>query len=247
MTITTVIIEDEEKSRLVIEDLVLQYAPDLELVGWAGNVDDAVALIGARAPHLVFLDIQLADGTSFDVLRKLESRNFELICITAFDQYAVQAFRFAAMDYLLKPIGMVEFAESVERARRRIEEKVRQRSIEALLYNLAQQSAMDRKISIATPDAHEFINLRDILWCRAEGAYTVFQLENRTRITSSRSLGWYQDLLNNNNFCRIHHSTIINLSFVSSYIKGKNGYVVMSNGDKLPVSQRRKNDFLDRF
>ena len=247
MTIQTVVIEDEEKNLLVICDLMQQFGPELKLAGTAGSVAKSVELIDTVAPQLVFLDIRISDGTGFDVLQQLPSRGFELICITAYDNYAMEAFRFSAIDYLLKPIGIPEFKEAVERAVKRISEKNKQQRIETLLHNLAQQSLQDRKISIATITGFEFVDLKDIIWCNSEGSYTTFHLVNKTKLMSSRNIGYYEDLLCANNFCRIHNTSIINLRFVKSYIKGRNGYVIMTNGDKLEISQRRKGDFLDKF
>lgn len=247
MTIQTIVIEDEEKSMHVICDLIQQFAADLALSGTSDSVEKSVQLIESQAPQLVILDIQIADGTGFDVLRKLSSRNFELICITAYDNYAVEAFRFAAIDYLLKPIGIPEFKEAVDRARKRILEKNKQQHMDTLLYNLALQGGQDRKLCIATLNGCEFIDLKEIVWCNAEGTYTAFHLANNVKLISSRHLGFYEDLLCANNFCRIHNTSIINLRFIKSYIKGKNGYVIMANGARLEIAQRRKGDFLGRF
>jgi two-component system, LytTR family, response regulator len=245
MTIQTILIEDDEKNIQVVSDLIQQFAPELEICGTAGHVKKAVQLIESKAPQLVFMDIQIADGTGFDVLRKLSTRNFELIFITAFDNYAIQAFKFAAVDYLLKPVGINEFKDALDKARTRINEKSRHQHIDTLLHNMIQQSSQDRKISVATVTGYEFLDLKDIIWCQSEGSYTTFHLVNNTKLISSRGLGYYESLLSANNFCRIHQSTIINLRFIKSYIKGKSGFVTMSNGVKLEISQRRKNDFLN--
>jgi two-component system LytT family response regulator len=247
MSIPTVIIEDEEKSVLVIKNLTQQFAMELELTGTAGSVGQSVELIERQSPQLIFLDVQIADGSGFDVLRKFADRSFEVIFITAHNQYAVEAFRFAATDYLLKPIGIPEFIEAVKRACTRIREKSGHQRIDVLLDNFLQQGRQDRKICIPTSGGHEFIDLKDIVWCGSEGCYTIFHLANNSKVISSRNLGSYAELLCANNFYRIHHTTIINLSFIKSCVKGKSPYVVMTNGAKLEISQRRKNDFLDYF
>jgi len=245
--IQAIVVEDEEKSLHVISDLIKQLTADVELVGAAGSVEKSVLLIESCAPQLVFLDIQLTDGTGFDVLRQLNARNFELICTTAYDNYALEAFHFSAIDYLLKPIGIPEFEAAVERARKRISEKSRVPNIDTLLYNLSMQAGQDRRIGIATMSGIEFIDLKDICWCSSEGSYTHFQLVNKTKLVSTRNMGHYEALLCASNFCRIHNAYIINLRFTQRYIRGKKGYVVMSDGAQLEVSQRRKGDFLDRF
>ena len=247
MPINTVIIEDEEKSLYVLHEFIRQLAPDLQLCGTASHEDSAVRLITKAAPQLVFLDICIGDGLGFDVLRKLPSRDFELICITAYHNYAMEAFRYSAIDYLLKPLGMQEFEEAVERVRKRLVEKVRYNTIETLVYNLSQTHEYDKKISIPTLTGYDFIDLRNILWCRSDGPYTVFHLDNKSKTTSSRNLGEYEDLLCNNHFFRIHHSIIINMRCIKSYVKGKGGYVVMNDGTELEISQRRKTGFLDKL
>jgi two-component system LytT family response regulator len=244
MNIRTVIIEDEQKSMYVLCELIRQFGNDLEVIGTAGYVDNAVQLLETAAPQLVFLDVRIADGSGFDVLRKCSSTNFEIIFVTAYDNYAVEAFRFSAIDYLLKPVGIKEFEEAVTRVRQRIMEKNRQSTIEILLSNLARQGGQDRKLSIPTVQGCEFADLRDIIWCSSEGAYTVFHLAGKTKILSSRNLGAYEELLSGSHFFRIHHNAIINMRFVKSYIKGKSGSVVLTDGTELVVSQRRKADFL---
>lgn len=248
MLIKTVIIEDEQKSVFVLTELVKLLAADLDICGSADNTDGAVRLITTTAPDLVFLDVCIGDGTGFDVLRQLPSRNFELVCVTAYNSYALEAIRFSAVDYLLKPVGTDEFTEAMHRVRNRLAEKNRYNTIDTLLHNLAQQKRKDKRISIATNgNGYEFVNLHDISWCEAKGAYTVFHLTNAATITSSRNMGAYEELLGGDNFFRIHNSTIINVHLIKSYTKGRGCFVVMTDGTELEVSQRRKNDFLDKI
>lgn len=247
MLIKTIIIEDDEKSLYVLQDMISRYATDLEICGTAGHIAKAVGLIETTAPRLVFLDVRISDGTGFDVLRKLSTRDFELICITAYDDYALEAFRFSAIDYLLKPIGIDEFEEAVGRARKRLVEKSRHDAIDSLLRNLSQRAEPEKRVGIPTLNGYEFVALSDIVWCKSDGAYTTFYLGNQSKLVSSRRLGHYEELLFTNNFCRIHNSIIINMQRVKSYVKGKGGYVVMTDGTELEISQRRKGDFLDRL
>jgi len=247
MSIKTIIIEDEAHSLYVLKDFITQLAADLTVTGTASHIDSAVQLIESSTPDLVFMDVRIGDGTGFDVLRKLTDRNFELIFITAYDNYALDAFRFAAADYLLKPIGMNEFEEAVGRVRNRLMEKKRQYTIDVLLHNLVQQSEQQKKINIATLNGYEFVELSNIVWCKSDNAYTTFYLADKSKVLSSRNLGSYEELLNRYNFCRIHHSVIINLQLIKSYVKGKGGYVTMIDGTELEVSQRRKSDFLSRL
>jgi two-component system LytT family response regulator len=247
MVFKTVIIEDEESSLYVLQDMISQLAPNLNVQGTASHLESAVQLIKDNTPDLVFLDVRIGDGTGFDLLEKLSDRNFELIFVTAYDTYALEAFRFAAIDYLLKPIGMNEFEEAVKRAEKRITEKKGYDTIGTLLHNLAQKSEQHKKINIATLNGYEFVELRDIVWCKSDGAYTIFYLADKSKIASARNLGYYEPLLSNNNFCRIHNSVIINMQLIKSYVKGKGGHIVMSDGAELEISQRRKGDFLGRL
>ena len=176
MLIKTIIIEDEQKSVLVLTELAKRLAADLDICGSASHIESAAQLIRMAAPELVFLDVCLADGSGFDVLRQLPSQNFELICVTAYNSYALEAIRFSAIDYLLKPIGTEEFTQAIARARKKMAEKKRYNMIDTLLHNLAQQNEKNKRISIATGYGYEFVNLRDISWCESEGSYTVFIL-----------------------------------------------------------------------
>jgi len=245
MRIKTVIIEDEQKSILVLTDLIKRMADDIDIKGTAGYVEEAVKLLEQAEPDLVFMDVRIADGTGFDVLRKLSFRNFALIVITAYDNYALDAFRFSAIDYLLKPIGIPHFEEALQRARHMLSQKMRNNAIETLLHNLGQQGGQDKKIGIATVNGYEFIELNHIIWCQSEGSYTIFHLTDKSKITSSRNIGFYEEMLNNYNFCRIHHGIIIHMRFIKSYRKGKGGQVIMSDGTELEIAQRRKSAFLD--
>lgn len=247
MPIRTIIIEDEESSLIVLTDYISRYAEDLEVVGTAGRVKEAVELLETQEADVVFMDVRLADGTSFEVLKQLNSRGFTLVMITAYDNYALEAFKFAAIDYLLKPLGVAEFEEAVARVRKSVVLKSRVSSVDNLLFNLAQQTTSDKRIGVATLSGFEFISLKDIIWCKSNGNYTSFHLTNKSAIISSKNLGYYEEILSTSHFCRIHHGILINLHFVKSYVKGKSGFVVMSDNTQLEISQRRKGEFLDKF
>jgi len=246
MSINTVIIEDEEKCAHVLQQLIKEYAAECTICGMASHVDNAARLIETVQPQVVFLDIRIADGTGFDVLHKLSSHNFELVFVTAYDSYALEAIKHAAIDYLLKPIGVAEFEASVERLRKRLSEKVQYNMVESLLKKLVQQAGQE-KIAIPMASGFDFISLHDILWCKSDGMYTTFYLADKSKIISSRNLGMFEDQLSQNNFFRIHHSVMINMRWVKQYVKGKGGSVVLTDGVKLQVSQRRKAEFMEKF
>jgi len=238
--------EDEEKCVSVLQQLIHEFAPECYVCGSAGHVDSAVRLIENTQPRVIFLDIRIADGTAFDVLQRLSSRDFELVFVTAYDSYALEAIKHAAIDYLLKPIGIPEFEASVERLRKRLSEKVQYNTVESLLKKLVQQGGHE-KLAIPTASGFEFISMQDILWCKSDGMYTTFYLSDKSKVVCSRNLGMFEDQLTQNNFFRIHHSIMINMRWIKQYVKGKGGSVVLTDGMKLQVSQRRKAEFMDKF
>jgi len=247
MKIRTIIVEDEQKSLSVLNDLIKMYAADIKVCGSEGYVYKAVQLIDSVKPDLVFMDVRIADGTSFDILRNLSNRQFELVFVTAFDHYALDAFRVAAIDYLLKPIGIPEFQEAIERVRKKLSEKTRNNNIDNLLQSLVMHNEHDKKVKIPTLHGYEFVDLSNILWCKSDGHYTTFNLISKSKLVSSKNMGYYEELLNNYNFCRINHGIMINMQFIKSYMKGKGGYIVMNDGTELEISQRRKADFLNKL
>jgi two-component system LytT family response regulator len=236
MSIQTIILEDEERSVNVISNLIRQFSSDIDVIGSTGWVDKSVQLISEKTPQLVFMDIQLADGTGFDVLKRIGHREFELIFITAYANYAVNALRAEAIDYLLKPIGIPEFEDAVGRARDKILERKKRKS-----------PPLQKKIPIATLNGYEFVDVDDILWCCSKAGYTHFYCKGGVKIISSRNLGFYEELLYAHNFYRIHNSSIINLAYIKNYIKAKTSFIVLTDGTKLEISQRRKGEFLEMF
>jgi two-component system LytT family response regulator len=247
MSINTVIIEDEENCLIVLQQLINEYASEFHVCGSAAHIGSAIKLIDSVQPQIVFIDIRIADGTGFDVLKQLSWLNFELVFVTAYDNYALEAFQYAAIHYLLKPFGIPEFEEAVERLRKRLSEKIQPHSVELLLKQLAQANDRGRKISVPTISGCDFVDPKNVLWCRSEGVNTTFYLSDKSQIKTNHNLGSFEDVLYNNNFFRIHNSTMINMHWISQYVKGKGGYVILMDGTKLPVSQRRKIEFLEKF
>ena len=247
MIIKAIIVEDEQKSLNVLNELINSYATEIEVCGTAGHVDKAVQLIESNTPDLLFMDVRVGDGTSFDILQKLSNRRFELIFVTAYEKYALDAFRYAAIDYLLKPIGIPEFQEAVERARKKLLQRNQYSDIDSLLHQMVLHNEHDKKIKIATIHGYEFVDLSAIIWCKSEGHYTTFNLTNKTKLTSSKNMGYFEEQLASYNFCRINNNIMINMQFIKSYMKGKGGYVIMNDGTELEISQRKKADFLNKL
>jgi two-component system LytT family response regulator len=247
MKISTLIIDDDANSRMITGTFIKKYFPDITIVGEGASVEEGLKLVDELTPDLLLLDIEMPDGTGFDLLRNVPVKNFEVIFITAFDAYAIEAFRFSAVDYLLKPLSVTDLKDSLLKVKERIQGKMFEKQWTNLSYNLEQKNNYDRKLAIATVSGFVFVDVKDIIRCESNSNYTQFYFTNGKKMTSSRNLGYYEELLPGEKFCRIHHSHLINIDFLDQYIKGGNvGTVVMKDGAELDVSQRKKEDFLQK-
>ncbi|MBK1441606.1 response regulator transcription factor [Parapedobacter sp. ISTM3] len=242
-----VIIDDEEHCVASLRRLLLPYQDSVRLVGTFATVDEAVMGIGTRQPDIVFMDVQLGEsGTAFDVLNALGAVAFNLIFTTAYDQYAVQAFRFAALDYLLKPIAVGDFANAMNRVFQRNEQQQLSVRVAALLDNLS-GADKPKKMGLPTADGYEFVDVSEVVHCRSDVNYTHIFTVSGQKYTVSKTLKHFEELLGGYHFFRIHHSHLINLDYVVKYVRGKGGAVVLANGVTLEVSSRRKDEFLARL
>jgi two-component system LytT family response regulator len=214
----------------------------MNLVGQAGSVEEAKKLIDHSNPDLLLLDIEMGDGTAFDLLEQLDASNMDIIFTTAFDHYAIRAIQFSAIDYLLKPVDPEDLQSAVERYEtRRKRSRDANNHIGYLMHNLHSDK---KKIAIPDMDGYIFVDLEDIIHCQSDGSYTRFFLQDGQKILASKSLGDYEQLLGSQQFFRVHRSSLINLSHIKKYIKGEGGYVIMSDGSEVEVSRRKKQDFI---
>lgn len=238
-----IIIEDEEMGRDYLAGLVRDYCPQVEIVAFAENITEGKAAIIAHKPDLVFLDIQMPHGSGFDLLESLEEINFHLIFTTAYDNYAVKAFEFAAVDYLLKPISPDRLIKAIERTTQR--NKMSTQSVRAFLDSYYQSPSA--RVSFPTEHGLDFIDVDTITRCEGESSYTrIFFIEGKPLLVS-KNLKEVEQMLNGRGFFRIHHSHLINLSQVSRYIKNDGGYVIMKDGTEVQISRRKKTAFLKWF
>lgn len=246
--IRTLIIDDDDDSRLVTSAYIRKHALDFEIAGEAASVSTGTQLVQELRPDLLLLDIEMPDGTGFDLLRKIESKNFEVIFITAFNEYAIEAFRYSAVDYLLKPVSLTDLKESLIRVKERLQHKIFEQQWASLSENFGKKNNYDRKIAIGNNSGYSFVEVKDIVYCESSGNYTLFYFINGRKTVSSRTLGFYEDILPAAKFYRIHNSHLINTDYLDQYKKGgRGGTVIMKNGAELEVSQRKKSDFLDKF
>lgn len=244
MSLRAVIVEDEKHSRETLKSLIEEFCIDISIEGMAASVNEAVSTILEVKPDVVFLDIELQSGTGFDVLSQVKSMHFEVIFTTAFEQYAIKAVKFSSLDYLLKPIDLEELQNAIEKARQSKNQVIYKKQLETLMLNLKQQKPKLNKICLATSDGFEFIEVKDILYCKAEGSYTAFIIRNSEKLLVSKHLKEYENLLLEQDFMRVHNSFLINLKEVKKYVKADGGYIIMNNGDTASISRSKKDDFI---
>jgi two-component system, LytTR family, response regulator len=248
MKIYTVIIDDDADSRLVLDNYIKKNCFSISVVGEAATMQAAIALIEKSKPNLLLLDINLPDGTGFDLLKQIKHTGFEVIFITAYDSYAIEAFKISAIDYLLKPIDYSVLGAALRKVENRIEEKGFKNHWESLLHNMQYKTNHEKKLAITTTNGYFFIPIKDIVRLESQSNYTHFYLDNGKKLLSSHHLGYYEELLHEDKFCRIHNSHLVNIDFIEGYNRsGVGGTVIMKGGMELNVSQRKKEDFLSHL
>lgn len=208
------------------------------------NAQEGIEAIKEEKPDVVFLDVEMPRMNGFGMLQQLEQRNFELIFTTAYDHYAIQAIRYSALDYLVKPIEINTLMDAVEKARERRQIEIPNQRIEALLYNLVNERNQKSRIVIPSHEGLQFVELDDIIYLEAESNYTSIYLREGNRIFVSKTLKDFEELLPHIHFLRIHHSYLINKDHMHKYLKGDGGQVLMSNGKTLDVARRKKDEFM---
>jgi two-component system, LytTR family, response regulator len=243
----SIIVDDEPKNVRILNKLLTDYCPDVKIIGSAGDANTAFQLIQELKPELVFLDIEMPNGNAFDLLDKLETIAFEIIFITAFENYSLKAFKYSALDYLLKPVSIEELQNAVSKAKDNAKSRNINLQVKSLIQNLNNSNGGMQKVAVHTVDGLEFVKAEDIVRLEAQGSYTVFHLIDRSTILASKNIKDYEDILVGDIFFRIHNSHIINLNAIKKYHKGRGGYVIMEDDTMIEVATRRKNDFLSRF
>ncbi len=239
-----VIIDDEPDAITIIKTFLTAYCPDLKVVGEATDVPSGVSVIRHQNPHLILLDVQLGKTTSFDILDKFDQPNFRVIFTTAHDQFALKAFQYNAMDYILKPIDPDALIKAVDKAKNAIQKDL---LFDQQLGNLMQNIKTNTfdKITLSTSEGLVFVDLKDILYLKSDVNYTQFFLKKEGKILVSKPLKDYEELLPIDSFFRIHQSYIVNIQFVIKVLKEDGGYALLKNGKKVPISRRKKDAFLN--
>lgn len=246
--LNVIIVDDEESAREYLAGALTRYCPDVRITGQASNVKEAEHLIRSSPPHLVFLDIEMPRENGFELLKKFEEISFEVVFVTAYEKYAVKAFKLSALDYLLKPIDLDELQHVVRKAAEKIHsKKLFPEQYKALLEKVSNRENPFTRISIPMVNGYEFILLTEIIYLKAESSYTQFFLKGGRRIMATRTLKEFEDILSDLNFYRVHKSSMINLSAMTRYIKGEGGIVQLEEGHEVEVSRRSKEGFVEKL
>ena len=247
--IKAIIIDDEKRARNLLNQLITaSLGETIEIIGEAGTIDEAYHSIVEKKPDLLFLDIQIHNETGFDLLKRFENPSFEVIFVTAYDKYAIEAFQFSAFGYILKPIQANELRSTIGRLTDRIEQKQLDKSklVKVLIENYGDDGRI-KKLVINNIEGFKVLKLENIIRLEGDRNYTNFILTEGKKVTTSKSLGEYEKMLNDHGFFRIHQSTMVNLRHVTAFERKDGGYVEMSDEKKCKVSRQRKDQFLARF
>ncbi len=243
--IKTIIVDDEKPSREALSNYLREFCPGIQIVAECKSAKMAFNAIFEYQPQLVFLDIEMPKGSGFDLLKMFETINFKVIFVTAFSAYAVQAFRFSATDFLLKPVKVSELKEAVNKVREELALKDSFINIKALLDNLAGLNSLTENLVIPDSKGFTVVKTSDIIMCEADGYCTRFYLTENVKISSSRNLKYYEDLLPKNVFLRTHHSCLLNLQHVKGYSHQEE--ILMIDNIKCPLSSGNKHTFISHF
>lgn len=242
--IRCVIVEDEEMARKVLKSLLAQYCPDVMVCAEADDVESGKTVIEAFRPDLVFLDIEMPGGSGFKLLSNVNNNDFEVVFITAYEQFAIKAIRHAALDYLLKPVDPKELVAAVEKVKESKYKKTLKKQYDNLLSNLNPEQLVIRKISISTTDKIHLIEVDNIIRCESDNYYTIIYFKNDTNLMVSKTLKEMEQKLEEFNFVRTHKSHLVNIRCIMNFIKDEM-MVLLSDGTKVPVSKRKKEKIIE--
>ena len=244
--IRSIIIDDEQHCvRSLLSDLQ-QHCPSIEVAATCSSAKEGIMAIKKLNPDLVFLDVEMPWMNGFELLEVLGEIKFSIIFTTAHDEFAARAFRISAVDYLLKPIDADDLKAATQKVERKMEEGSNLQHISNLLRNMRQPSA-DQKIALPQREGYEFVDVSSIIYCQAEGAYTKVFIRDKKPMLISRTLGDVEELLPPEIFQRVHHSTLVNITYVSQFLRSDGGYVVLKSGERLSVSKAKKDMLMARL
>lgn len=246
--VQAIIIDDERIGRETLESLIGKYCPTVNVIAVADSVRSGWRAIDEHHPDLVFLDIEMPNGSGMELLKNIGEPGFEVIFTTAYQQYAIQAIKLGALDYLLKPIDRDDLIAAVRKVEKKLSApRAADERLDTILRGLTNATGEHRKLALPTDEGLIMVHLHDIVRCEADGNYTHFVLSSGETLLISRTLKEYDRLLSSMDFIRVHNSHLVNLDHVKRYKRGEGGEVVMSDNREIPVSRRKKNELIRRL
>ena len=241
--LTSFVVEDNNLAlEMLVKDISENYT-ELEILGTAKSVIEAAKFLQKNQPDILFLDIMLGDGTGFDLLEILPNLKSKIIFVTASDAYAIRAFKFAAIDYILKPYTLLDLENSITKAKQQLEPQKEQLNILKQAINNPKNTL--QQISLNTQDKITVVDINNIIRCKSDNNYTTFYLKDKTKILVSKTLKYYADILKDNGFIRVHQSHLINQKEIKEFIKSDGGYIILKDNSNIPVSVRKKAEVIN--
>lgn len=241
--LTAILVEDQSAALEMLQNDIKKNHKEIDIIGSAKSVVEASKLLSKQQPDILFLDIMLGDGTGFDILEIYPNLTSKIIFITASDEFAIKAFKFAAIDYVLKPYSNDDLANAIEKAKNQIQPDKEQLSV--LQQTINQPNKKPQKISLHTSDKIIVVNLDNIVHCKSDNNYTEFFMQNEQKILVSKTLKYFADMLKEYQFLRVHQSHLVNLQYVKEFIKSDGGYIVLTNKKTIPVSVRKRSEVIE--
>ncbi|MCB0632239.1 MAG: LytTR family DNA-binding domain-containing protein [Saprospiraceae bacterium] len=241
--LTAILVDDMPAALDLLRTDIEARHPDLQVIGTAQSVVEAAKLLRKKQPDILFLDIMLGDGSGFDVLEIFPNIRSKIIFVTASDQYAIRAFKFAAIDYVLKPYSDDELGQAIARAKQQLQPD-RER-LDILKNTLSAPDQKPNRISLHTLDKIIIVSLEDIIRCESDSNNTIFYFRKGERVLVTKTLKYFADMLKSCHFIRVHQSHLVNLEYIDAFIKTDGGYILMKNGDKIPVSVRKRPEIIE--
>lgn len=243
--IKAILIDDEKNALEMLEWQLQNYCPEVQIMALCKDADEGIAAVQKHSPHLVFLDIEMPRKNGFEVLLQFPKPNFDVIFTTAYDQFAIKAFKFSALDYLLKPVDADDLVTAVNRFQQKQRHSQFENQLEILLDQYKQPKLAPGKLAFATQEGIVFIKPENVVRCESSSNYTTLYFADKSKLIISKTLKEVEDLLQPYGFLRVHHSHLINLQLVSRYVKADGGYIEMSDATQVPISRQRKDYILD--
>lgn len=235
-----VVVDDETKAREALIAMLGLYCPNVKIIGQAWNVQSAFELITQTQPDVVFLDIQMPDGSGFDLLSRFQHVFFKFIIVTAYQEHAIRAFKFSAIDFILKPIDPTELEQAVEKLTESIKEQEQNLKLSAFASNIQDENRQSQKVLLKTNDSIEVVELGSIIRCESQNNYTLFFFNDRPKLLVSKTLKEFEELLSGSDFLRTHQSHLVNVNYISNYIRQPDSHLILKDGTKIPVAVRKR-------